>query len=100
MYVLAKYIKYDPVKKLYYFHDHNLFLNCSFTFFFIEVQVNLVISKFTGPLQNFELSEIRLDKYVDILCGANQCVSVITCIVYSQNQEIGKLNYLKVFGSM
>ena len=26
----------------------------------IYIQVNLVISKFTGPLQNFELSEIRL----------------------------------------
>jgi hypothetical protein len=28
---------------------------------YINIQVNLAISKFTGPLQKFELSEIRLN---------------------------------------
>ena len=28
----------------------------------LDIQLNLVISKFTGPLQNFEISEIQLKR--------------------------------------
>ena len=43
----------------------DMYIKCLFLYQFkkkayIYIQVNLVISKFTGPLQNFELSEIRL----------------------------------------